>query len=68
MKQQFEVVNIKDKTRLSRTAPKGSSTLFDTGKEAMAWLKENGGGTAAGTSNKNGECVWLADYDIQMAK
>jgi hypothetical protein len=38
----YELTNTKDKSRVSRTMKKGSSTLFDTREDAVKWGDEHG--------------------------
>lgn len=38
----YEVVNNKDKSRMSRAVRKGSTTVFDTIQEAKEWMASVG--------------------------
>ena len=37
----LEIVTKKDKSRISRTSGKGSTTVFDSIESAMQWANEN---------------------------
>jgi hypothetical protein len=50
----YEIVNVKDGSRMSRARAKGSSTIFDTKNDADEWMK------LVGLSS--------ADYAIRPAK